>query len=148
MSKQSIEEQALAFALAHPPTNQTSAPVPEAPTEAFSPRPAIRRCRNAWQRAFDAFMAKEKPNSCSRIFARGPASAAFCNAMPMLSGADGIRDFIACGAHGVLIEAIPEKRVGQLLYAAQVALATLQREPKPPASGPQWPAAPPPPLSK
>lgn len=143
--KMSVEGRALAFVHANPPSNQTSAPVPEGPTKASSPRPAIRRCCNAWQRAFDADMAKRKPDICAEIFARGPACAAYCNAMPMLSGFDGIRDFIACVAHGVLIEAIPEKRAGHLLYAAQVALATLQREPKPPASGPQWPAAPPPP---
>jgi hypothetical protein len=139
MSKLPIEERALAFALAHPPSNQSTAPVPEAAPKASSPRPAVRRCCNAWQRAFDAYMAEHKSRSSAHIFATGPASVAYCNAMPMLSGSDGIRDFIACVAHGVLIGAIPEKRAGHLLYAAQVALASLQREAKPPVSRPRTP---------
>jgi hypothetical protein len=51
--------------------------------------------------------------------------------MPQLSGRESIRDFIACTAHGILIGAIPPQQSGQLLYAAQVALGSLQREPKP-----------------
>jgi hypothetical protein len=51
--------------------------------------------------------------------------------MPPLAGHDNICDFIACAAHGILIEAIPMKRANQLLYAAQIALATLNRAPNP-----------------
>ena len=139
MSKSPVEARALAFALANPPSSQTTAPMPGTRSRASSPKPAIRRCCNAWKRAFDAYMAKRKPDSCSEIFAAGPASVAYCNAMPVLSGFDGIRDFIACVAHGVLIGAIKENRAGQLIYAAQVALATVQREAKTPPSAPRTP---------
>ena len=50
---------------------------------------------------------------------------AYCGAMPMLASYEGIRDFVACAAHGILIGAIPAERSGQLLYAAQVALNVL-----------------------
>jgi hypothetical protein len=76
-------------------------------------------------------MATKKGDTYDKIFAAGPASEAYCNAMPMLVGYEGVRDFIACTAHGILIRAIPQDRAGQLLYAAQVALATLNHAPKP-----------------
>jgi hypothetical protein len=54
--------------------------------------------------------------------------------MPMLAGYEGIRDFVACAAHGILIGAIPPERGGQLLYAAQVALNTMHFAHQPPQS--------------
>jgi hypothetical protein len=45
--------------------------------------------------------------------------------MPKLSGADNVRDFIACVAHGMLIGIIPSSEGTRLLYAAQVANAAL-----------------------
>ena len=65
------------------------------------------------------------------LFAVREAGPAYCRALPPLAGYESIRDFVACVAHGILINAIPEKRANQLLYAAQVALATLHHEPKP-----------------
>jgi hypothetical protein len=56
--------------------------------------------------------------------------------MPLLSGVDGVRDFIACTAHGILIGAIPPESSGQVLYAAQVALSFLQYQRKPLKSPP------------
>ena len=50
--------------------------------------------------------------------------------MPPLADYESIREFIACAAHGILINAIPQQRANQLLYAAQVALASLNYEPK------------------
>jgi hypothetical protein len=44
--------------------------------------------------------------------------------MPSLIGAQNIRDFVACVAHGMLLEAIEDRSGGKLLYAAQVAFAT------------------------
>ena len=55
------------------------------------------------------------------------ADKAYRNAMPALSGEEGIRDFVACAAHGLLIGAIREERATKLLYAAQVAITTLAR---------------------
>jgi hypothetical protein len=106
------------------------------PLPALDPNPkrsqaAIKRCCAAWQRAFDAYLETTDGDSTARVVAACEAGPAYCKAMPPLAGYESIRDFIACTAHGILIEAIPQKRANQLLYAAQVALATLYREPKP-----------------
>ena len=130
MPNLSVEARALAFVIAHPASTQTTAAVPEAVPRASSPRPAVRRCCNAWQRAFDAYVSAHKANTGSEVFARDPASVAYCNAMPILSGFDSIRDFIACVAQGVLIGAIPESKAGHLLYSARMALATIQSKAK------------------
>jgi hypothetical protein len=129
MPRRSVEERALAFALNNPPGTHTLEPGPG--LKPSNPKAALRRCCAAWQRAFDAYMATKKGDNIDRMFATGPASEAYCNAMPMLVGYEGVRDFLACAAHGILIGAIPQDRAGQLLYAAQVALATLHHAPKP-----------------
>ena len=61
--------------------------------------PAVARCCEAWQRAFQDVMAKKDDED----YARWWAQKAFRNAMPALSGQEGIRDFVACAAHGLLI---------------------------------------------
>ncbi len=106
------------------------------PPPALQPNPklsraAIKRCCAAWQRAYNAALEGTDKDSTDKIFARHDAGPAYCKAMPPLAGYENIRDFIACAAHGILIEAIPQKRANQLLYAAQVALASLNYEPKP-----------------
>jgi len=50
--------------------------------------------------------------------------------MPILASYEGIRDFIACVAHGILVNSIPEHKSKQLLYAAQVAISSLSRKPQ------------------
>jgi hypothetical protein len=87
---------------------------------------AIKRCCTAWQRAYNAAANKGQDG----YDAKEAASNAYRNAMPVLAGYDGIRDFIACAAHGILVDAIPEEKSGQLFYAAQVAISSLSREPK------------------
>jgi hypothetical protein len=106
------------------------------PLPALDPTPpkgrvAIKHCCAAWKRAYDAYMKGKDGSSTTRIFAAYDAGPAFCKAMPPLLGYENIRDFIACAAHGILINAISEKRANQLLYAAQVALVALNCEPKP-----------------
>jgi len=91
---------------------------------------AIKRCCTAWQRSYDVCLEGKEVNAITRAFAINAASPAICKAMPPLAGRENIRDFIACVAHGILINAIPEKRANHLLYAAQVALSSLNREPK------------------
>jgi hypothetical protein len=93
-------------------------------------RAALKRCCAAWKRAFDACMKDpDDDGDCvNEMFAAKEAGEAYCSAMPMLDGYQGIRDFIACTAHGILIGAIPQDRSGRLLYAAQVALTFLQQE--------------------
>jgi len=70
-------------------------------------RVAIRRCMAAWNRAYDAFMEKRKGNNIDKMFATAQAGPAYCQAMPPLDDYESIRSFIACVAHGILIEAIP-----------------------------------------
>jgi len=50
---------------------------------------------------------------------------AYCSIMPKLAGADNVRDFIACIAHGMLIGVIPSSEGTRPLYAAQVAFSAL-----------------------
>jgi len=104
-----------------------SAPLPALDPDPIQASAAIERCCAAWQRAYKASMKKKNSSRGLATYKAGPA---YCKAMPALAGRDSIRDFIACAAHGILIDAIPVKRANQLLYAAQVALASLPHEPK------------------
>jgi hypothetical protein len=106
-------------------------PLPALKPDSKPSQAAVKRCCAAWQRAYNAAMEGSDGNSLDKIWARHHAGPAYCKAMPPLAGYESIRDFIACAAHGILIEAIPQKRANQLLYAAQVALASLNYEPKP-----------------
>jgi hypothetical protein len=93
--------------------------------------PAVARCCEAWQRAYDA---EWKTSKCE-IFAREAASEAYRNVMPPLSDTESIRDFVVCAAHGLLLKAIEEKTVGKLIYAAQFALSAASSQPKSKALG-------------
>ena len=97
---------------------------------------ALKRCRAAWQRAYDATMAANGNKASERWRAVDNARKAYCNALPLLYGYEGIRDFIACVAHGVVIEAVPPEKTGQLLYAAQVAISSLAQQPRPQKTSP------------
>jgi hypothetical protein len=105
-------------------------PAPEAASD--SAAAAIARCRDAWLQAFDSYMKKNarKEGWSAKGKASHEAAIAYRSAMPPLVGHQGIRDFVACAAYGILIEAIPPDRAGQLLYAAQVALSVILRTPK------------------
>jgi hypothetical protein len=126
MPKKSPAERAVAEALngLQPDTTPTPGPKPT------SPKTAVRRCCAAYDRAYKAKFKENKENGGTDLFARMDGEKAFRDAMPMLAGYEGVRDFIACAAHGILIDAIPQDRTSQLLYAAQVALATLRHGPK------------------
>jgi len=104
--------------------------IPALDPDPLQARAAIKRCCAAWQRAYEANLKGTSRSSTDKIFAAYEAGPAYCKAMPPLAGRDSIRDFIACAAHGILMDAIPEKRANQLLYAAQVALASLHYQPK------------------
>jgi len=106
-------------------------PLPEIDLNSKQARAAIKRCCAAWQRAYDAYLDGTAKDEYDKSDAARKAGFAYCRTMPPLAGYESIRDFIACAAHGILIEAIPEKRANQLLYAAQVALASLRYEPIP-----------------
>jgi small ligand-binding sensory domain FIST len=83
-----------------------------------STSPAIARCCAAWERAFQAELAKGE----DEIFARVTAHEAYRDAMPTLSAGQSVGEYIACVAQGILIGAIQEKRGSKLLYAAQIVL--------------------------
>jgi hypothetical protein len=91
---------------------------------------ALKRCRAAWQRAYNATMAANGNRPSEEWQAVDNADKAYCNALPLLYGYEGIRDVIACVAHGVVIGAVPPEKTGQLLYAAQVAISSLSQQPR------------------
>jgi hypothetical protein len=134
MTRKSLEERAVDAALSYVPPATSLDPGPGITPRPVcaSPKAALRRCCAAWQRAFDGYMQPiKRKDSTDELFAAMAAATAYCNAMPMLAGADGVRDFLACVAHGILIGAIQREKSSQLLYAAQVALGTIPREPRP-----------------
>lgn len=85
---------------------------------------AVARCCEAWTLTFQETARRE-----GEAVATVEAEQAYRKAMPPLSGAGNIRDFIACTAHGMLIGAIGGPDGARLLYAAQVAYSTLRSQP-------------------
>lgn len=94
---------------------------------------AVRRCVEAYDRAQQTARENGKGNVVSAI----EGAKAYCKTLPPLSGHQNICDFIACVAYGMLIEAIIGTDGARLLYAAQVAYATVRR----PAASPKSTAA-------
>jgi hypothetical protein len=90
-----------------------------------APTSAVQRCCEAFHHTTAAELAKGTDDYTARKL----ASHAFRNAMPFLTGYANIRDFIACVAHGILLEAIDSKLGAKLLYAAQVALGAYRLRP-------------------
>ena len=66
----------------------------------------------------------------SEKLARQLGRIAYCGAMPKLSGATNIRDFIACVTYAMALDILAGKEGTQLLYAAQVAHTALTKRPK------------------
>jgi hypothetical protein len=54
---------------------------------------------------------------------------AYCLALPKLSGAINIRDFIACVAYAMSLDIIPGPEAARLIYAAKVAHTALKKKP-------------------
>jgi hypothetical protein len=88
--------------------------------------PAVARCCDAWESAFQA----ESKKCGNQYGARSEANTAYRKAMPPLSGHQGVSDFIACVTYGMLIEAIRNEDASKLLYAAQVALSSTRSQPQ------------------
>ena len=128
MSQITLAEKAFVTALAYNTPNNTLAPGPS--PNPISTKAALKRCCSALRRAFNAFD-HDNDTSLDDVWAAKEAGKAYCNAMPLLTGYEGIRDFIACAAHGILIGAIPPEKSGQLIYAAQVALSILRLDRRP-----------------
>lgn len=102
--------------------NQSPNAVSPAPVE-LAGQPIVDRCKDVWDATFRREMARTRDS----IGARVTANEAYRAAMPPLTGADNIRDFIACVAQGVLLRTIRECDAPRLLYAAQVAISALVR---------------------
>jgi hypothetical protein len=85
---------------------------------------AIAHCCKAWKKTFRETIGGGE----SEVRAASKAGEVYRAAMPPLSTRDSCRDFIACVAQGMLLGAISEKDGGELLYAAQVALAAANVE--------------------
>lgn len=98
-------------------TDVESKPVPMALTRPAAENAAVARCCAAAFEAFRAARAKHK----GETYAQMDADKAYCTTLPPLSGAENIRDFIACVAHGMSVRAISGPDGARLLYAAQVA---------------------------
>ena len=110
----------------NPEKSATAAP--ENSANAIPKNPAIARCSAEWRRAYQGTIA----NGESDYTARQNAGWAYRRAMPPLTGQENISRFIACVAHGILIDAIEGKDATRLLYAAQVALAGVRNQPTQP----------------
>ena len=78
---------------------------------------AIALCMEAWTREHQGVMNSNR----GRCVATIAAAAAYQRTLPTLWGMENIRDFIACVAHGMAIDAIEGAAACRLLYAAQVA---------------------------
>ena len=94
--------------------------------DSISGNKAIARCYQAWIHELDRHVAEGRTHG----YALERANKIFRLMMPPLVGYRDIRDFIACTAHGVLLGAIDPKDSTKLLYAAQVATATLRSKPE------------------
>jgi hypothetical protein len=109
--------------------NQTApAPIVAEEPDAIPENPAIVRC----MKARDHVIQEELANGKSMFSASVEARQAYRDAMPSLFGYENICNFIACVARGMLIGAICGEDSTKLLYAAQVALATVPRQPPAP----------------
>jgi hypothetical protein len=120
-------EKVMKSAMEWVPANSTLGPIPDGHNP--GPEIAVRRCCAAWKRAFKAYLEEKNLQWPSDNFWGAKfAGEAYRNAMPLLVGYQGARDFINCAAHGILIGAIPKEDSGQVLYAAQVALSIAQAQ--------------------
>jgi hypothetical protein len=87
--------------------------------------PAVARCMKAWIRAFKDARTQNK----SEYESNKAAVKAYRDAMPSPCGYESVRDFIACVARAMLIGIIDGEDSTRLLYAAQVALGAVRRQP-------------------
>jgi len=101
-------------------------PAPATPGESSSTDLAVARCCKAWEVTYKARLGDDEDDDIS---AQIEADEAYRKAMPLLSSFDNIRDFIACVAHAITIGAIVGEQASRLLYAAQVALSGVPRQP-------------------
>jgi hypothetical protein len=88
--------------------------------------PAISRCFEAWTTVREQALANGKTD----YKARCEAIAAYREALPPLSGAQNISDFIACVGYAITLDIIIQIQAESLLNVAKIALAAIPKEPK------------------
>jgi hypothetical protein len=98
-------------------TECEAAPSVAYPTDLPAVNHAVALCMESWTRAYQSVMQSNR----GRCEAAAEAAAAYRRTLPTLVELDGIRNFIACVAHGIAIGAIEGSSASHLLYAAQVA---------------------------
>jgi len=86
--------------------------------------PAVAHCVEVWI----STRQESLENGKSEYNAGKDAALAYCAAMPPLSGAQNISDFIACVGYSLAIEIMPEARGANLLSAARIAHSTNPKE--------------------
>jgi hypothetical protein len=101
--------------------------------ESLTCNPAVHHCYLAAQQAAQAILEEDPDDTLQALW---NATNSYCNAMPSLAGHENIRNFIACVAQGMLLGVIYYDEAPKLLYAAQVALSVLPREPRNPVGRP------------
>jgi len=103
----------------------TSIATAEATTPEASVASAVQRCLDAYHATLAI---PRKPDGTGSP--HDYAARAYRNAMPFLSSPVQIDAFIACVAHGLLINVFNDTIASKLLYAAQVAIASRRAQQK------------------
>jgi hypothetical protein len=91
-----------------------------------APNLAVEVCDRRFAEAMKEALSEGKSDKIAKLSGK----IAFCTAMPKLSGASNIRDFIACVTYAMSLDIIPGNEGTRLLYAAQVAHMALTKRPK------------------
>jgi hypothetical protein len=87
--------------------------------------PAVASCSDAYLNNFRTARATQPDYEAGKI-----ATAAFQACLPPLTGAENIRDFVACVSYGMLLNIIDDRDGTRFLYAAQVAGSLMERPSK------------------
>jgi hypothetical protein len=94
-----------------------TSPEPFDPSSPSAANAAVARCTQTYKAALQAAADEGQ----GKWESESAAKAAYRDVMPPLSGPKNIRDFIACIAQAMLIDAIHGSDAARLLYAAQIA---------------------------
>jgi hypothetical protein len=106
--------------IAHPLTIRAAAAPPRDRTSRSTK--ALDHCRAEWESAYR--LAQERGLAAHKAIRM--AAVAYKLAMPKMDSLPAVRAAIACIAQGIQLEVFDGRDGSQLLYAAQVALATLK----------------------
>ncbi len=108
---------------AHPDSEEFEAKYPCRASD----NPSIGRCIRAYNRAYRQKL-KELEDGERDNEAVDDGKESYLRALPPLTGAENIRDFIACVTYARIIEIICQKEAENLFAAAKIALSASRRE--------------------